>query len=148
MQTNLAMHLFNRINEQRKPIRENNRTRPSPSVSWYIDLDRDPSQWVGHMLGSSHIEQMYSDLGSDWRKALRKKGEWTTTCWESGWDSMKGAVRWWLGYGADLDQRPREQPSRQTLQMQLACRTAHVHRLMVHGSNGGVERFTELEFHM
>lgn len=26
------------------------------------------------MLGSGHVEQMYSDLGSDWRKALRKKG--------------------------------------------------------------------------
>lgn len=29
---------------------------------------------------------MYSDLGSDWRKALRKKGEWMTTCCELGWD--------------------------------------------------------------
>lgn len=62
-------------------MRENNSIGPSLSaVSWYIDLDREPSQWVGHMLGCSHVEQMYSDLGSDWRKALRKKGEWMTTC--------------------------------------------------------------------
>lgn len=46
---------------------------------------------------------MYSDLGSDWRKALRKKGEWMTTCWELVWDVMGaggwgGAERWWLGW--------------------------------------------------
>lgn len=59
------------------------------------------------MQGSSHVEQMYSDLGSDWRKALRKKGEWMTTCWELVWDVM-GAGGWggqrgggWGGYGSE-----------------------------------------------
>lgn len=29
-----------------------------------------------HVLGGRHVEQMYSDLGSDWRKALKgKEGE-------------------------------------------------------------------------
>lgn len=47
----------------------------SPSASSFCtDLDGHPSHSVGHMLGSSHVEQMYSDLGSDWRKELRKKG--------------------------------------------------------------------------
>lgn len=137
-----------------KDMRDNSSSSPSPSpVSWYLDLSRDPSHSVGHMLGSSHVEQMYSDLGSDWRKALRKTGEWMTTCWELGWDGIGWGgivvvVAAWLGYGADLDQRPREQQSWQTLQMQWACRSAHVHRPMGHSSNGVVERFTELEFHM
>lgn len=61
---------------------------------------------------------------------------------------MGRGARRWLGYGADLDQRPWERPSRQTLQMRLACGSTHVHQLKVHGSDGAAERFTKLEFHM
>lgn len=68
--------------------------------------------------------------------------------WELGWDDMGRGARWWLGYGADLDQRPWERQSRQTLQMRWACGSAHVHQLKVHGSYGAAERFTKLEFHM
>lgn len=60
---------------------------------------------VGHMLCSSHVEQMYSDLGSDWCKALRKKEEWMTTCWELGWDGTRGSsvvvVGKWVGFGSE-----------------------------------------------
>lgn len=87
-------------------MRDNSSSSPSPSpVSWYLDLSRDPSHSVGHMLGSSHVEQMYSDLGSDWRKALRKTGEWMTTCWELGWDGIGwggGASWWWWLPGWDM----------------------------------------------
>lgn len=106
------------------------------------------------MLGSGHFEQMYSDLGSDWRKALRRKGGVGMTTWLGvgvGWYEVGGGGSrevLWSGYGADLDQRPSERQSRQTLQMQRACGSAHVQRLMVRGSRGGAERFTELEFHM
>lgn len=62
---------------------------------------------------------------------------------------MGRGARRWLGYGgADLDQRPWERPSRQTLQMRRACGSTHVHQLKVHGSDGAAERFTKLEFHM
>ncbi len=128
-------------------MRENCVTSRLPSAVSF-DLNRQPSQSVGHTQGSSHVEQMYGDLGSDWHKTLRKKGEWMTTCWELGWDRLGGAARWFMGYRADLDHRSREQQSRQTLQMQRACGSAQVHRLMVHGSYGGVERFIELEFYM
>lgn len=54
----------------------------------------------------------------------------------------------WSVYREDLDQGPGEQQSWQTLQMQWVCGITHAHRLTVHGANGGMERFTELEFHM
>lgn len=49
-------------------------TQSHSASSFCTDLNGHPSHSVGHMLGSSHVEQMYSDLGSDWRKELRKKG--------------------------------------------------------------------------
>lgn len=55
---------------------------------------------------------------------------------------MGRGARRWLGYGADLDQRPWERPSRQTLQMRQACGSTHVHQLKVHGSDGAAENFT------
>lgn len=62
----------------------NNPLTHSPSaISSYSDLDGHPSSSVGHTPGSSHVEQMHSDLGSDWRKELRRKGEWMMY-WEFG----------------------------------------------------------------
>lgn len=43
------------------------------------------------------------------------------------------------------------EPENSTVDMLYAirvCRSAHVHRALLQGSNGGVERFTELEFRM
>lgn len=51
-----------------------------PSLaSSYTDLNNEASQLTGHVLGSRHVEQMYNDLGLDWRKTLGRKGERMTT---------------------------------------------------------------------
>lgn len=47
--------------------------------SSYTDFNNKWSQLIGHVLGSRHVEQMYSDLALDWHKALWRKGERMTT---------------------------------------------------------------------
>lgn len=82
-------------------MKENNSTSSSLSaLPWYIDLDREPSQSVGHMRDSSHVEQMHSDLGSDWCKALRKTSQDILGV-GVGWYGIGGVVRW---FGWDVGQ--------------------------------------------